>query len=67
MLVLLTSYLQFQDDGDLTRRKELELLEKEKAELGIYVSKHPIEGMWTTIAPNVTGEIVDIYRNKQRC
>jgi DNA polymerase-3 subunit alpha len=47
-------------DGDLTRKKELELLEKEKAELGIYVSKHPIEGMWTTIAPNVTGEIIDI-------
>ena len=48
------------DDIDLTRRKELELLEKEKQELGIYVSKHPIEGMWTSIAPNVTGEIVDI-------
>jgi DNA polymerase-3 subunit alpha len=47
-------------DGDLTRRRELELLEKEKAELGIYVSKHPIEGMWTTISPNVTGEIIDI-------
>ena len=47
-------------DGDLTRKKELELLEKEKAELGIYVSKHPIEGMWTTISPNVTGEIIDI-------
>lgn len=47
-------------DLDLTRRKELELLEKEKGELGIYVSKHPIEGMWATIAPSVTGEIVDI-------
>jgi DNA polymerase-3 subunit alpha len=48
------------EEIDITRRKELELLEKEKAELGIYVSKHPIEGMWTTISPNVTGEIVDI-------
>ena len=48
------------EEIDLTRKKELELLEKEKAELGIYVSKHPIEGMWTAIAPNVTGEILDI-------
>jgi len=48
------------EEFDLTRKKELELLEKEKSELGIYVSKHPIEGMWATIAPNVTGEIVDI-------
>ena len=45
---------------DLSRKKELELLEKEKAQLGIYVTKHPIEGLWTTIAPMVTGEIVDV-------
>jgi DNA polymerase-3 subunit alpha len=55
--ILITQWYEPKNEA---RRKELELLEKEKQELGIYVTKHPIEGMWSSIAPSVTGEIVDI-------
>lgn len=53
-------FFDINEDIDLSRTRELELLEKEKNELGIYVTKHPIEGMWISIAPNVTGEIADV-------
>ncbi len=56
----LDELFMLEEEIDLTRKQELELLEKEKTELGIYVSKHPIEGMWNVIAPSVTGEMVDI-------
>jgi DNA polymerase-3 subunit alpha len=46
---------------DITRKYELEILEKEKEELGIYVSKHPIEGMWDFLERDVTAEIQDVY------
>ena len=36
-------------------------MEKEKQELGIYVSKHPIEGMWDFLSKDVTVEIQDAY------
>jgi DNA polymerase-3 subunit alpha len=49
-----------QDEEPITRRKELELLEKEKSELGIYVSKHPIEGLWDLIKPNIEREVFEL-------
>lgn len=48
------------EDPEINRRRELEILEREKEELGIYVSKHPIEGVWDTIKPKIDNEIFDL-------
>jgi DNA polymerase-3 subunit alpha len=48
------------DDVYLQRRDELSLLEKEKEELGIYVSKHPMEGLVEAIAPMVENQISEV-------
>jgi DNA polymerase-3 subunit alpha len=48
------------DEIFLQRRDELSLLEKEKAELGIYVSKHPMEGLIDAIAPMAENQISDV-------
>jgi len=53
---LFTTY----DEVEMNRRKELEVLEKEKLELGIYVSKHPIEGIWDAIKTKIDYEIFDL-------
>lgn len=45
---------------EINRRQELEILEKEKNELGIYVSKHPIEGVWSGIKTKVDFSIFDL-------
>jgi DNA polymerase-3 subunit alpha len=57
----LDELIDIQDEFDITRKYELDLLEKEKQELGIYVSKHPIEGMWDFLSKDVTVEIQDAY------
>jgi len=44
----------------IQRRDELNLLEKEKEELGIYVSKHPMQGLVEYISPQVDAEIADV-------
>lgn len=46
---------------DINRQNELAILEKEKEELGIYVSKHPMEGMAETVRPLVDSEISDLF------
>jgi DNA polymerase-3 subunit alpha len=48
------------EEVEMNRRRELEILEKEKLELGIYVSKHPIEGIWEIIKPKVDKEIFEL-------
>lgn len=48
------------EDFEISRRKELEILEREKNELGIYVSKHPLEGVWTAVKQKITEEIFDV-------
>lgn len=48
------------EDPEINRRRELEILEREKEELGIYVSKHPIEGIWDAIKPKIDNEIFDL-------
>jgi DNA polymerase-3 subunit alpha len=45
-------------DLDVSRRLELDILEKEKEELGIYVTSHPVSGIWSAIKAKVTSEIV---------
>jgi DNA polymerase-3 subunit alpha len=47
-------------DQDFGRQTELRILEKEKEELGIYVSKNPVDGVWDLLSKNIDHEIVDI-------
>jgi DNA polymerase-3 subunit alpha len=52
--------IELTEEVEMNRRRELEILEKEKLELGIYVSKHPIEGIWEIIKPKVDKEIFEL-------
>lgn len=45
---------------EISRRIELEILEKEKEELGIYVSNHPVMGIWDIISNQISNEIIDL-------
>jgi len=55
----LDELIKVEDDVIIQRRDELSLLEKEKSELGVYVSKHPMEGLIDAIAPLVDSDIAD--------
>jgi DNA polymerase-3 subunit alpha len=48
------------DDGYISRLKELSILEKEKDCLGIYVSSHPVTGIWNSLSEKIDCEIADI-------
>jgi DNA polymerase-3 subunit alpha len=52
--------IEVQEEFEISRRKELEILEREKNELGIYVSKHPLEGIWPSIKQKINAEIFDV-------
>lgn len=52
--------IQCEEEIEITRRRELEILDREKGELGMYVSKHPLEGIWEAIKPKVDVEILDL-------
>jgi len=45
---------------EISRRIELEILEKEKNELGIYVSSHPVMGIWDVISSQISNEILEL-------
>ena len=45
---------------EVSRRVELDILEKEKEELGIYVTNHPIAGIWDVIKSKTNIEILDL-------
>jgi DNA polymerase-3 subunit alpha len=47
-------------DSDFGRQTELNILEKEKEELGIYVSKNPVDGVWDLLSKKISNEIVEI-------
>lgn len=47
-------------DQDFGRRTELSILEREKEELGIYVSKNPVDGIWDLLSENISHEIVEL-------
>lgn len=48
------------DNEYYSRTEELRVLEKEKEELGIYVTDHPVMGIWHFISKKITNEIVEI-------
>lgn len=52
--------IQSTADDSFGRRTELSLLEKEKQELGVYISKNPVDGIWDVISDSISDEIVDI-------
>ena len=47
-------------DQDFGRRTELSILEREKEELGIYVSKNPVDGIWDLLSENISHEIIEL-------
>lgn len=47
-------------DLDFGRRTELSILEREKEELGIYVSKNPVDGIWDLLSEHVSHEIIEL-------
>jgi DNA polymerase-3 subunit alpha len=47
-------------DDDFGRQTELEILEKEKESLGIYVSKNPVDGVWDLLSKNISNEIISL-------
>jgi DNA polymerase-3 subunit alpha len=47
-------------DDDFGRRTELSILEKEKDELGLYISKNPVDGIWDLLSENISHEIIEI-------
>jgi len=56
----LDELVETEDDNDINRSSELVILEKEKEELGIYVTKHPLEGTWDVMKANIDLELIDI-------
>lgn len=52
--------INYDEQLELSRRQELQILEKEKSELGIYVSKHPLEAVWDIIKIKVDSDIFDL-------
>ena len=47
------------DYVEINRIEELSVLEKEKDELGIYVTNHPVNGIWDIISKKITCEIIE--------
>jgi len=45
---------------DYSRISELSALEEEKAQLGIYVTSHPVMGVWDVLKKKIDFEIVDL-------
>ncbi len=48
------------DFEQINRLEELRILKKEKDELGIYVTSHPITGIWDILSKKITCEIVEL-------
>ena len=52
--------LYHDDREQVGRLAELEVLESEKEELGIYVTEHPVSGIWDLLRPKIDCEIIDL-------
>jgi len=48
------------DREPVGRLAEIQVLESEKDELGIYVTEHPVSGIWDTLKSRVDCEIIDL-------
>ena len=47
-------------DDDFGRRTELSILEQEKEELGLYISKNPVDGIWDLLSTHISHEIIEV-------
>lgn len=52
--------LVLESNTTFSRIQELNVLEKEKNELGIYVTSHPVMGIWDILSKKVSCEIIDL-------
>ena len=57
--------LVLHESVDFNRLQELQILEKEKEELGMYVTNHPIMGIWDIISTKISNEIIDLAESQQ--
>lgn len=48
------------DTEEYSRIEEINILEKEKEELGIYVTSHPVLGIWDILSKKVDCEIIEL-------
>ena len=47
-------------DLEISRKQELEILEIEKEALGIYVTSHPLDGIWSVLSSQIDAEIISL-------
>ncbi len=50
----------YRDNLEINRIQEIQLLEKEKEELGMYVTDHPVNGIWDILSKKIDYEIIDL-------
>lgn len=48
------------EDSEINRIEEIKILEVEKDELGIYVTDHPVNGIWDILSKKIDCEIFDL-------
>jgi len=46
--------------SNFSRLEELEILDREKTDIGIYVTSHPVNGIWDVISSKITSNIIDL-------
>lgn len=56
----LDTLVWFEPDETPDRDELMEILTEEKKEIGLYVTEHPLSGVWDYLAPSVTHSISDI-------
>jgi DNA polymerase-3 subunit alpha len=52
--------LMHAQSNSFSRLEELEILEREKSDIGIYVTSHPVNGIWDVISSRITSNIIDL-------
>lgn len=46
--------------SSFTRLEELDVLDREKNDIGIYVTSHPVNGIWDVISSKITSNVIDL-------
>jgi DNA polymerase III subunit alpha len=49
-----------QESSSMSRSEKMEILEMEKNELGLYITEHPLEGVWHVLESDIDVNIVDM-------
>lgn len=56
----LDTLVWFEPEMQLAREEILNMLEEEKKEIGLYVTDHPLSGVWEYMAPDITHTVSDL-------